>query len=314
MGSDKGKFHHIFGKVLLVIILCLLVLPMLQGSFRFIRSKDLDGYFELTPKPEFTWEGWLGGVFQEQLMKNREDVAGFRSDFVRLYNQVDYSLFRVPHAERVIIGKNQMFFVWNYIMAWLGKGMIGERFIEQKVEEMKFLQEYLWSKKKIFFLVIFPPEKPYSYPENIPGRYAHLKKVRGNYEYYAETCRKYGVNAINCNRWFMSMKDTSRYPLFPWNGTHWSDYGAYIAADSAIKFIGTKLGRSVPLLKTDRIEISGIPRHFDDDIVKTMNLIWDVKSHDLAYPSYHADFDRTSEKPSALLLVTAISGGGRTRD
>jgi hypothetical protein len=298
-----------FKQGLFVIILCLLLFPSLQRKYSLIRSKNLNGYFEFTPKPQFSLEGWIKGDFQAKYMKNREDSVGFRSDFIRLFNQVDYTLFSVPHAERVVIGKNNMLFTWNYMMSWLGKGLKGEKYIDEKVRELKFLQDDLWVRKKILLLVIFPPEKPYSYPGNLPDRYARQKRVMGNYQCYVQKCKEYGVNIIDVNHWFTLLKNRSPYLLFPNNGAHWSDYGAFIAADSTIRYMEKKMSRKLPQLVIDSMELTNTPRHYDNDIARTMNLIWDIKDPVLAYPRYHVNFDATTQKPSALFIGDSFYWG-----
>ena len=302
MGLKTDNRKDRFRKRLFLVFLYLLLLPSIQGKFQIIHSKELNGYFEQTPKPKVTLKGWMNGDFQEQFTKYREVSVGFRNDMIRLFNQIDLSLFSLPHAERVIVGKDKMLFTWNYIMAWLGKGLKGEKYIEEKVRELKFLQDDLWARKKILVLVIFPPEKPYFYPENLPDRYAHQKRVMGNYQCYVEKCREYGVNTIDVNHWFTLMKDTSRYLFFPWSGAHWSDYGAYIAADSAIRYIENKLNKKLPHLVIDSLEQTDMPRHLENDISLTMNLIWDIKGKDLVKPFYHTDFGATAQKPSALFI------------
>lgn len=309
MWQVKGKLKEYLKQGLFVIILCLLLCPSLQRKYQLIHSKKLNGYFELTPQPEFTLNGWMKGDFQEQYMKNREDSVGFRSDFVRLYNQVDYTLFSVPHAERVIIGKNSMLFTWNYIMAWLGKGLKGEKYIDAKVRELKFLQDDLWARKKILLLVIFPPEKPYSYPGNLPDRYVRQERVMGNYQCYVQKCREYGVNTIDVNHWFTLINNTSPFLLFPKNGAHWSDYGAFIAADSTIHYLEKKMNRKFPQLVIDSMELTSIPRHYDNDISRTMNLIWDIKDPVLAYPRYHVNYDAATQKPAALFIGDSFYWG-----
>jgi hypothetical protein len=307
--SKTNKSRNRFKQGMLVVILFLLLAPSFQRRFGFIRSEELKGYFELTPKPEFTIKGFMNGDFQMQYMKNREDSIGFRSDLVRIYNQVDYSLFSLPHAEKVVIGKNDMLFTWNYLMAWLGRGLKGEKYIDEKARKLRFLQDDLWARKKILLLVIFPPEKTYFYPENIPDRYARQKREKGNYQCYVEKCREYGVNNIDVNHWFTSMKDTARLLLYPWNGTHWSDYGALIAADSTVKYIEAKLGKKLPHIVVDKFDMTDVPRHNDNDISRTMNLICNIRDHVMAQPAYHSERDTGTAKPPVLFVGDSFYWG-----
>ncbi|MEI6898471.1 MAG: hypothetical protein WCL00_01230, partial [Bacteroidota bacterium] len=302
MEKEKTKGSKFVKTGLFLLSLVTLLLPSLQARLGVIRSKNLDGYFEPVPKPKASLKTWFSGDYQDQYMKSVEDSVGFHSDFVRIFNQVDYSLFSVPHPEKVVIGKNRMLFIWNYMMAWLGKGLKGDLYIEERVRRLKFLQDELWNRKKIMLLVVFPPEKAWAYPENIPSRYVAQKRVMGNYECYARKCKKYSINTLDVNKWFMTARDTSKELLFPLYGTHWSDYGAWLAADSMLRFLVNKMDRPFPNLVIDSIERSAIPRHNDNEISKLMNLIWELPDPVIAHPHLHATFAPGVTKPSVLVI------------
>ena len=294
---------------LFLFLIILWLFPMLQGELELIISMKLNGYFEPTPRPLFSMKTWMNGDYQEKYMRNLEDSVSFRSDFVRLTNQIDYSLFSIPHPKNIVIGNKKMLFIWNYMMTWLGKGLKGEHYIDEKVKELKFLQDDLWNRKKIMLLVVFPPEKAWAYPENIPWRYASQKRVMGNYECYVRKCREYGGNTLDVNRWFMAARDTSKYLLFPWNGTHWSDYGAFLAADSLIRLLEAKMNRKFPHIVLNSIELSPIPRHNDNDISKLMNMIWEPSGRPLAVPHYHAVSTPEVKKTSVLFVGDSFFWG-----
>jgi hypothetical protein len=286
----------------LLLILALLIFPALQKQFNFISSAPLKGLFQLQEKPLISMTSWISGTYQQQYQKYWDDQPGFRSDLVRLFNQVDYSFFSQAHAAKIIVGKEGFLFGNQYIEAYLGTDFMGENYIDQKIRQVKYLQDFLWEKKNILLLVIFTPDKGTYYREMIPDRFLEKKQAVNNYSQYAWKCREAGINIIDFNSLFLSMKDTSKYILYPKTGVHWSTYGAVVAADSLTKYLGKKLGIRMPEIVVDSIVLSKIPRDEDDDISRTMNLIFPVSQPVLAYPGYHFRGDSTVKKPAALFI------------
>jgi hypothetical protein len=215
---------------------------------------------------------------------------------------VDYSLFSIPHAGKIVLGKNGYLFGDEYITSWLGNNFPSTKSCDDKVRLLRNLQDRLWNEKKILLVVIFTPDKATFYPEYIPDRYLKQKKARTNYSYYAAKCAEAGINMIDFNRYFLLAKDTSRYPLYPKTGIHWTSYGAVLAADSLLGYLHAKLKVPVPTMAIDGIETSTEARDVDDDIAHTMNLIWNIPHPVYAYPKYHFIFDTTQKKPAALFI------------
>jgi len=295
--------------IFLLLILGLLVFPSFQNTFTPILSGPLNGVFESTPPPVFSWKTWMKGEYQILYLKNIEDSVGFKPDFVRLYNQVDFSFFSVPHAERVVVGKKNVLFATGYIRGYLGQDFLGEKIIDEKVKMLKSVQDILWKTKKIFLLVLIPPDKGSFCPEFIPDRFLKMKRHQTGRDYFTRKAAEYGIHVLDFNPFFQCRKDTSRYQLIPTTGVHWSDWGSFLAADSAIRYFELELGIRMPKMVLDSMELSYIPRHNDNDIGKTMNLIWKIRHPLLAYPKYHIVCDTPCTKPAALFIGDSFFWG-----
>ena len=161
---------------LLVFLVGLLAFGAVQKRYGVIVSKPLNGVYPYTPKPSFSCSTWMAGSYQDNYRLSLEDSVGFKADQVRLYNQIDYSLFSVPHASKMVVGKNGYLFADTYIKGFTGADFVGKRFINDKVNALKFLQEYLWKEKGILVVVVFAPGKGFYYPEYIPDRYLKDRK------------------------------------------------------------------------------------------------------------------------------------------
>ena len=289
-------------KLLFIMVLVLLCAFAVQKKTGLIHSKGLEGFVPKDSLPSFTNESWMNGTFQSAYSNHINSNLGFRSDLVRLYNQADFSLFGIPHANKIVIGKKDYLIAQQYIEASLGYDFAGKGPIDRTVELMKALQDKLEQTYKVHFLVLFVPDKGTFYPEIIPGRYLKKKQPLTNYAYYVERCKAAGVNFIDYNAWFLKMKDTSKYMLYPKTGIHWSTYGSTLAIDSMMSFLKLKFGMNIPKLSIDSISMSRVAKYEDDDIGRTLNLIRPVSYPPMAYPAFHFIADTTKPKPRALFV------------
>ena len=289
-------------KLLFIMVLVLLCAFAVQKKTGLIHSKGLEGFVPKDSLPSFTNESWMNGTFQSAYSNHINSNLGFRSDLVRLYNQADFSLFGIPHANKIVIGKKDYLIAQQYIEASLGYDFAGKGRIDRTVELMKALQDKLEQTYKVHFLVLFVPDKGTFYPEIIPGRYLKKKQPLTNYAYYVERCKAAGVNFIDYNAWFLKMKDTSKYMLYPKTGIHWSTYGSTLAIDSMMSFLKLKFGMNIPKLSIDSISMSRVAKYEDDDIGRTLNLIRPVSYPPMAYPAFHFIADTTKPKPRALFV------------
>lgn len=202
--------------ILFTAILLLLVLPGLQGRFNFVAEKKLTGAFTVTPKPdfrEFTWKSWLNGSFQEDYDKRLEQHIGLRNTFVRINNQLSYSIFNQANAEGVIIGRNHELFEEDYLKENTGLYFIGEEVWKRKAAQLKAVQDTLTRLGKSL-VVVFEPGKASFYPELAPPKYRSLKKTISNYDALTMNLKASGVNVLDLNQYFISIKGKTEYPLF----------------------------------------------------------------------------------------------------
>jgi hypothetical protein len=289
---------HLF----LFLVITALVLPYAQTRYHIFNIQKLSGVFPSEPKAKLDSSAWWSGKYQEQQAKYIEENIGMRNILVRTYNQVDFSLFSVPHATKVVVGKDNYLYGSHYIYSYLGQDFIGKKFIDENTRKIRTLQDLLWETRKIRLLVIFAPEKGSFYPEYIPDYLLKKKKEITNYQYSIKKCEENGVNFIDFNRWFRMIKDTSKNVLYSKTGIHWSVYGAVIAADSMRNYLSAKFGLPMPEIVRDGLEKTNVARSTDDDINQTLNLICDIPQPELSYLKYHFTDIPGEKKPGALFI------------
>ena len=297
--SNKGLKN-----ILLTCLLLMIVLPGLQGRYNFIEEKKLAGAFVLPKEPdfgEFTWKSWLEGTFQEDYNQRLEQHLGFRSTLVRLNNQVSYSVFNQANAEGVMVGLKQELFEEDYLKEYNGLYFVGEEVWKKKAIQLKAVQDTL-SRLGKSLVIVFEPGKGSFYPELAPLKYRNLKKTISNYDVFTNQLKASGVNVLDLNRYYISIKGKTEFPLFPQCGTHWSYYGSALAADTTMKYIEKLRGIDLPDLRIVKNEILDTTRHPDYDIGLAMNLIFTIPHPKTANPVIRIEHGQTKTKPHVLVI------------
>ncbi len=285
-----------------IIIIIILLLPAVQGIIHIFPDHPLQGDFIPAAKPELTLNSWFDMEYQTAFEPYLEENLGFHNDFIRLNNQLDFSLFNKANAEGVVVGNDGQLFEADYIRAYLGKDFVGYQIIDRKARRIKFLQEHLKREFDIDLVIMLEPGKASVYPEFIPERYDIAGRTTSNYEAYIEKFKEYHVKHIDFNKYFIDIKDTFDYPVFTKNGIHWSIYAMTFAADSMLKYIEGIRNIKMPTAYIGGWEYTDQAQRTDNDVSKTMNLLWEPKMDTMAYPEYKFIVEEGDEKPMVLVV------------
>ena len=301
----KDKSIKIKG-VLFFIILALLIIPIIQAKYNLINLTPLKGAISEPEKSYINVKDWFSGIYQEKEEKYLNETFGFRNLFIRINNQIAFSLFKKAKANGVIVGKKNYLFEENYIKAYYGTDFIGTDSILHQMERVKFVQDTLAKLNKNLIL-IFAAGKGSFYPEYFPEKYKTEKKIT-NYQTYVDLARQLGISYIDFNKYFVENKNKSEYPLYPQYGIHWSYYGMCLAADSIISYIEHTRNIDMPDLYWDEIDIAQ-PKESDYDIADGMNLKFKLKTFKMAYPQIQFQSDLGKTKPTALVVADSYYWG-----
>jgi len=295
---------HFLKHLIFSFFLVLLLLPLCQSVFHLVNEKKLNGFFLLNPQPDlnrFTWHHWFDGSFQEDYMKRTEDHIGFRNSLFRLHNQYDFSLFGITHAQGFILGKNGFLFEEDYIHEYTGNYFIGKRTLEKKFLKLQKIQEELKA-ENIDLIPVIEPGKASFYPELIPSHYHPYKKSLSNHDYFLQLFKSLRINYLDLNQYFLNLKDSSRYALFPEYGMHWSIYGVTLAVDTLLRYMGKIHGTVLPSFRIMNIEVSDSLRYTDNDIGNMLNLIFPLPKIEAAYPDLKF-VDRPETRKISVLVI-----------
>lgn len=297
------KHGHKIKKILLGFILVMLLLPLVQQHVHFFDSAPLKGSQVPAGQVWFSTQGWLEGTYQEGYEKWHSENIGFRPDLVRVHNQIEYSLFGDVSAQQVIVGKEGYLYEENYLKAYTGRDYLGKSQINAMTERVKQLQDSL-EKKGITLVVCLAAGKASFFPEYIPDSYGPASDST-NYKVFASLLQQKNVNTIDFNKWFMSMKGKTEFPLYPKTGIHWSRYGSLMVTDSIINYVEQKRGVDMPGIIWERTVWSDTLQSPDDDIGQAMNLLCPIEPYAMGYPVYH--FEDTTGKAKVRMMTISDS-------
>lgn len=291
--------------IIFIIIMILLTLPMVQRISGLFDEGNLNGDFVLATLPVYTTQNWMDGKFQAGLDRYTEDHIGFRNFFVRLNNQIDFSLFDKINAEGLVKGKHSVLYEYDYIRAYTGGDFIGKDVIDHKMGKLKFLQEHLKKQFDIDLILIFEPSKARVEPQYIPDSYLKDGMSLSNYEYFKQKANDLSINYVDLNKYLKEVGDTSRYPVYPPYGIHWSEFTMGFITDTLTKLIEAQRGIDMPDFTVDTHIVPDSISSSDYDAGMTSNLLFRLPQHELPYPFF--TFKNEPDKQRPMVLAVADS-------
>ena len=297
--------------ILLVLTIVLLSLPALQQLTKMVPCKPLSGVTEEQPNPELTLQSFCDGTFQKDNEAYLKQNYGFREPLTRLYNQTLWSLFRYAKVEednRVVITKdNWMFEPWTVEEYYQSRSYVYSsdsakmaQIFEAEAQRLVKVQKALKQNNTHFFVALLPGKEQICaehMPENT--RYRKEKKITA-YEFYSKRLKELGINCVDFADWFMQMKDTASYPLFPQTGTHWSILAAQHAADSLVRYMEDLADINMMNIRLDPDYQHTVLA--DKDLESLMNLIWPIKKRPNRITHTHTDGDTTALHPTLITI------------
>jgi len=240
----------------------------------------LHGVERRAPDPQFTFESWLDGRYQERRDRYFRERVGFRSLLIKTYNQINFSLFGIvakTKGTQVIVGKDNYLYEAVYVNAYNTPGSTPETALRGCVRDLRALQDKL-AARNIGFLLVIAPSKVEIYPEYVPddmlvpGRSAR----RTEYDRIVPLIEEFGVHCLDAHRLFLEEKNTGQHALFSRGGVHWNYYGAAIVLSRIISEIELQTGRDFISITRTGVMVDYTPRGTDNDLGELLN-IWQTR-------------------------------------
>lgn len=292
--------------ILLLLVFLILWLPMILNKFGFLEVRPLDGDITYPSEPVSNAETWFSGEYQEKQEAYINTAFGFRNFCIRTNNQIAYSLFNKAKANTVIVGKESYLYEKSYLDSYTGRDFVGMDSINTTIKKLQFISDTL-NKLNKSLVVILAAGKASFFPEFIPEKYLKMEAT-SNYKQFSSGMQKANLNLIDFNDWFVANKNKSKYPLYPQYGIHWSRYGTTLVLDSIIKKIENLRNIKMQHVYYDSVVLKQ-PEGLDYDIASGMNLLFRLKSFDMASGKAKFTEDSAKTKPAVLTISDSFYWG-----
>lgn len=289
----------------------MLALPFFQWALPFAKEKPLEGIDPPASLPDFTTASWFNEEYQKSYSPLFEQNIGFHNSLVRLYNQLNYSVFGYASAGDVIVGKENCIFLKPYVNAYTGADFIGAKYIDIQTKKIHALQTIL-KEKNIDLFVVLAPGKGSFFSENIPSRYKKsINPDSTNYACYKKSFAKYNVNLLDLRSHFSSIKSSEKYPLYSTTGVHWTEYGCYVAGKEMVAYVEKMRKLNLPKIKLRSVEMLSLAGKYsnDYDAANLMNVFSTIPHPDYAIPKLEFVSDSTTTKPRFLCVADSYFAG-----
>ncbi|MDB4655803.1 hypothetical protein OAE48_03045 [Flavobacteriales bacterium] len=287
--------------LLFMLVMGVLWLPTTNKMFGLFPAWTLNGSYETLQEPVFIWDDWFNGEFQKKFEPWFNEQIGGREYLIRFRNQYYFSVFNMAMANGVTPAKDGVLLDVGYVDAFYGKDFAGEEFLTDRLRKWQRIERGLDSIGVKAFMTLAPGKGSF-FEEQFTDFLKDKHRPTTNYKFIKSWGDENGLRVLDLKSVYHSWNDTSRYPLFPKGGIHWSEYGAAHICDTLRGYIQTVTGRPLQEFWFD-IELSDTARGADSDIADGMNLLFTPKEEKLAYPIRYFGEDSDIDPTNFLVIA-----------
>lgn len=307
----KGKGNILYG-ILFGLLMVFLFSFMVQEHLHPFKMKALKGNFGTVSMPPLTYEYYKNGYFAKATEKYVSKNFGFREPIIRLYNQYCWDFYRKTYVSYTFAGKKNWLFyahnIENYygteMYHWFDDAESARQSYEREVRLLNkvrgVLQDY-----GVTLMTFVAPSKADIYPEYLPHRNFDTTTLNAR-EYLTERFAATGLPCFDMTDYFLRMKDTCSFSIFPPTGDHWN-FSCVYATDTLARFMEAQRGIQMPRIEYGN-ECLTTCRIGDDknrDLEPEMNLIRPIKIQpEFGYKErdYRIVADSLTTKPAVLFI------------
>ena len=291
---------NILTRSLLLIMMVALSFPIIQDITHLLKPLPLKGAIIDPIAAGLTYSNWWSGMYQDSMAEYAKGKTGVRPDLVRFINQIDYDLFKKVRASSVIVGRNGYLYEGDYISEYCGRSILTYEQWQKKLYKLRRVQDTL-AFLGIHFVAIQAGSKASFYPEYFPDELRCDQRPVNDHDQLNRIADSMGINYIDFNSWFVSMKDKVEGNFFTKQGIHWTKYSATMAADSFIKYLHYKACINIPDLKWVKGDTRDLPQNSDMDLFLGMNLMENPEKGIFYYPFITYE-EKSKEKPKMIFV------------
>lgn len=285
---------------------------MIQEHLHPFKMKALKGSYEQPKMPPLTYEFYKNTYFQKATEKYISRNFGFREPIIRLYNQYCWDLFRKEFVSFTQPGKENWLFYAHNVNDYYGTEMY-EWFPDKESARNRYEQEIrllnkvrqILAQYDVTLLTMIAPSKSSVYPEYLPRHEFDTTTLNAR-SYYLDRFASTGMPCLDMTEYFLRMKDTCSFCLFPPTGDHWN-FSTVYATDTLMRYMGSLRDIQMPHITYgnslhDSCRIGdGKNRDMEPDLNLMRHIRFNSK-FDYKERDYDIVCDSTCTKPIALFV------------
>lgn len=285
---------------------------MIQEQLKPFKMEPLFGRFEEVIMPKFHLETYQNGYFQKATEKYVSRNFGFREPIIRFYNQYCWDFYRKVLVNHTCSGKeNWLYYKHNVddhygteMYHWYPDAEAARQGYEQEVRLLNkirgILQEY-----DVTVLTFIAPSKEVIYPEYLPRSKYDTTTLNAR-KYFMQRFEETGMPCFDMNNYFLQLKDTCSFFLFPPIGDHWN-FSCVYAADTLLRFMERQRNDRLVHIEygNEYTTECRIGEDKNRDLEGGLNLMRSIRfDPKFGYKerNYKMVSDSTTDKPSALFV------------
>ncbi len=277
-----------------------LFIPLMQQISPQSEVPPLKGAIVYAEDIEFSWDDWYSGEYQLNKGTFLNENFGYRADFVRINNDVNYTIFGIFAAPNVYEGKNGHLFRFHQKNFNFETNFKGASYYNEQSKKLEAITKKLEEQGVTLILSISPAKYTY-HRHDLPDKFQKgMYSDSTNYKCLRNALKDKQVNWIDLNAYFEKQRDKLTYPLYAKGGVHWTRVGAYEGMRELLKYAEKVSGKEMPEVRTKNWR--KFEWKIDRDISNTINLSepW-PEPIQLMYADV-IPADSTVERPNVLVV------------
>lgn len=186
-------------------------------------------------------DGKISNTFLSDIQNWFNDNIGFRDDFIRSSQWINYKLLHRSPVSKVTIGKDGWYFFTEFsnLEIATGKYPLSDDDLKNIYEQQRDIKKYLNSIGADYLLVL-SPSKPGVYPEKLPFDTASEVNIVTPGEVLEEYLNSNGFGDVMALRKALIDRKKEGRQVFFATDTHWNDSGAYAAYETIMSELNSK--------------------------------------------------------------------------
>jgi hypothetical protein len=249
----------------------------------------------------------VNGSFQKSFANWFNQRIGFRSYFIRTYNQFYYFFFNTSPNTDVVFGKNHQLYLSSYIKRYYSEWQFEDSLLTEQIKKMKKAQD-LFKERGIYLILLISPSKASVYKEDIPDQFIKndIKPHQGH-DKIVMLLDKYNVNYVDGYKLFIEYKNTSKYPVFPKSGIHWNLLGTSLVMNEVFDKIEVLSKKPLAKYHFNHINMDDSPEGKEDDIALLLNTWTNFAYGPFPHPNFEKSVKKNSFKPNTLIIGSSFT-------